>query len=120
MNTLLVTGGCGFIGNNFVRYWLERHPGSRVVVLDKLTYAGRRENLQNLWDDPRVLGQLRYILRHGRADLVPLLLLESVAKLSAFQLGRHYRWLPLALRKGLSMHSYHWERSREQQRKEQT
>ncbi|MGI8748935.1 MAG: dTDP-glucose 4,6-dehydratase, partial [Deinococcus sp.] len=54
MNTLLVTGGCGFIGSNFVRYWLERHPGSRVVVLDKLTYAGRRENLQDLWPDPRL------------------------------------------------------------------
>ena len=51
---LLVTGGCGFIGSNFVRYWLERHPGSRVVVLDKLTYAGRRENLQDLWDNPRL------------------------------------------------------------------
>ena len=37
---LLVTGGCGFIGSNFVRYWLERHPGDEVVNLDLLTYAG--------------------------------------------------------------------------------
>lgn len=51
---LLVTGGCGFIGSNFVRYWLTQHPGDQVVVLDKLTYAGRRENLQELWDDPRL------------------------------------------------------------------
>lgn len=52
--TLLVTGGCGFIGSNFVRYWLSRHPQGRVVVYDKLTYAGRRENLAGLWDDPRL------------------------------------------------------------------
>ncbi|APZ42911.1 dTDP-glucose 4,6-dehydratase [Acidihalobacter ferrooxydans] len=42
---LLVTGGAGFIGANFVRYWLERHPGGRVVVLDALTYAGNRASL---------------------------------------------------------------------------
>ncbi|THF87258.1 dTDP-glucose 4,6-dehydratase [Deinococcus sp. KSM4-11] len=46
---LLITGGCGFIGSNFVRYWLDRHPTSRIVVYDKLTYAGRRENLLDLW-----------------------------------------------------------------------
>ncbi|GMA15132.1 dTDP-glucose 4,6-dehydratase (plasmid) [Deinococcus metallilatus] len=49
---LLVTGGCGFIGSNFVRWWLENVPGTRVVVYDKLTYAGRRENLAELWDRP--------------------------------------------------------------------
>lgn len=37
---LLVTGGCGFIGSNFVRYWLERHPRDEIVNLDLLTYAG--------------------------------------------------------------------------------
>ncbi len=42
---LLVTGGAGFIGSNFVRHWLDRHPEDEIVVLDKLTYAGRRENL---------------------------------------------------------------------------
>jgi dTDP-glucose 4,6-dehydratase len=42
---LLVTGGAGFIGSNFVRYWLERHPDDRVVVYDLLTYAGNRESL---------------------------------------------------------------------------
>jgi len=39
---LLVTGGAGFIGANFVRYWLEKHRGDNVVVLDLLTYAGVR------------------------------------------------------------------------------
>ncbi|HXF64595.1 MAG TPA: dTDP-glucose 4,6-dehydratase [Caldilineaceae bacterium] len=48
MQTLLVTGGAGFIGSNFVRWMLEQHPDLRVVVYDKLTYAGRLENLQDV------------------------------------------------------------------------
>lgn len=50
---LLVTGGAGFIGANFVHYWLETHPDDRVAVLDALTYAGNPDNLRNVWDDPR-------------------------------------------------------------------
>lgn len=42
---LLVTGGCGFIGSNFVRFMLERHPDYGIINLDKLTYAGNPENL---------------------------------------------------------------------------
>jgi dTDP-glucose 4,6-dehydratase len=45
---VLVTGGAGFIGSNFVRWFLDRFPRSHVVVLDALTYAGRRENLEGL------------------------------------------------------------------------
>lgn len=45
---ILVTGGAGFIGSNYVRYRLEAHPEDSVRVLDKLTYAGRRENLAGL------------------------------------------------------------------------
>lgn len=45
---LLVTGGAGFIGSNFVRYLCDRYPDYNVVVLDKLTYAGHRENLSGL------------------------------------------------------------------------
>jgi dTDP-glucose 4,6-dehydratase len=47
---LLVTGGAGFIGANFVRYWSETHPQDRVVVYDLLTYAGNRANLAGLED----------------------------------------------------------------------
>jgi dTDP-glucose 4,6-dehydratase len=45
MTSLLVTGGAGFIGANFVQYWLAAHPEDRVVVLDALTYAGNLANL---------------------------------------------------------------------------
>ncbi len=43
--TILVTGGAGFIGSNFVRHILENYPDYKVVVLDMLTYAGNMENL---------------------------------------------------------------------------
>jgi dTDP-glucose 4,6-dehydratase len=45
---LLVTGAAGFIGSNFVRYWLEAHPNDDIVALDLLTYAGVRENVDGL------------------------------------------------------------------------
>ena len=48
MRRLLVTGGAGFIGSNFVRYMLKAHPDYEIVVYDKLTYAGRLENLQDV------------------------------------------------------------------------
>lgn len=50
---MLITGGCGFIGSNFVRYVLREHPGTSITNLDKLTYAGNPENLRNIEDDPR-------------------------------------------------------------------
>lgn len=45
---LLVTGGAGFIGSNFIHYWMYLHPEDFIVNLDKLTYAGNLENLKNL------------------------------------------------------------------------
>ncbi|MCB9160708.1 MAG: dTDP-glucose 4,6-dehydratase [Caldilineaceae bacterium] len=50
MQNLLITGGAGFIGCNYVRLALETHPDYNVVVFDKLTYAGRMENLQDVAD----------------------------------------------------------------------
>ena len=50
--TLLVTGGAGFIGSNFVHHWLSQHDET-LVNLDKLTYAGNLENLSSLSQDPR-------------------------------------------------------------------
>jgi dTDP-glucose 4,6-dehydratase len=53
MVDVLVTGGAGFIGSNFVRYALQTHPDWYVTNLDKLTYAGRKENLHDVIDNPR-------------------------------------------------------------------
>ena len=50
--SLLVTGGAGFIGANFVHYWRREHPADSVVVLDALTYAGNRMSLSSLEDNP--------------------------------------------------------------------
>lgn len=53
MVKVLVTGGAGFIGSNFVRHALGAHDDWHVTTLDKLTYAGRRENLHDVMDHPR-------------------------------------------------------------------
>jgi dTDP-glucose 4,6-dehydratase len=53
MIQVLVTGGAGFIGSNFVRYAISTHPDWHVTTLDKLTYAGRMENLRDVIDSPR-------------------------------------------------------------------
>ena len=50
---LLVTGGAGFIGSNFILYWIKKHPRDKVVNLDKLTYAGNLENLKEIEKNPR-------------------------------------------------------------------
>jgi dTDP-glucose 4,6-dehydratase len=54
MKTILVTGGAGFIGSNFIRYMFNRYPDYRVIVLDALTYAGSIENIpQEIRDSER-------------------------------------------------------------------
>jgi len=59
MAKLLVTGGAGFIGANFVRYWRGRHGSDEVVVLDALTYAGNRANLDGVEGVDFVHGDIR-------------------------------------------------------------
>jgi len=54
-NSLLITGGAGFIGANFVHYWVKKYPQDKVVVLDALTYAGNKANLTGLEDHPGFL-----------------------------------------------------------------
>jgi dTDP-glucose 4,6-dehydratase len=65
---ILVTGAAGFIGSNFVHYWLERHPDDAVVALDLLTYAGNRANLDGV-DVPFV-----------QADIADLDIVENVLR----------------------------------------
>jgi dTDP-glucose 4,6-dehydratase len=52
---LLITGGAGFIGSNFVRYWAQHHPDDELVVLDALTYAGDRRSIAELESSGRVV-----------------------------------------------------------------
>jgi len=49
---LLVTGGAGFIGSNFILYWFKKYPQDKIINLDKLTYAGNLENLKSLESNP--------------------------------------------------------------------
>ena len=58
MANLLVTGGAGFIGANFVHYWAKHHPGDKVTVLDALTYAGNPANLEGLADVDLIVGDI--------------------------------------------------------------
>ena len=69
---LFVTGGCGFIGSNFIRFWLRQHPADAVVNLDALTYAGNRANLSD------VEGDSRYRFVHG--DVTDPSAVESAMK----------------------------------------
>jgi dTDP-glucose 4,6-dehydratase len=72
MRRLLVTGGAGFIGANFVHYWLSAHPGDRVVVLDALTYAGNIAHLEPLLQRP----EFRFI----KGNICDTALVETVLR----------------------------------------
>jgi dTDP-glucose 4,6-dehydratase len=72
LETVLVAGGAGFIGSNFVHLILGRRPDVRVVVYDKLTYAGNLDNLRDVADDPRY--------RFVRGDICDAELVEQVVR----------------------------------------
>src|SRR6478672_3073748 len=69
---LLVTGGAGFIGSNFVHHWCDRYPDDRVVVLDALTYAGNQRNLEAL--------EGREHFRFVQGDICDRALVDSLLK----------------------------------------
>ena len=71
---ILVTGGAGFIGSNFVHHWCKNYPSDRLVVLDALTYAGNRQNLAELEDKPN----FRFVQGNiGDRSLIDALLREE-------------------------------------------
>ncbi len=67
---ILVTGGAGFIGSNFINYWLNKYPHDQIINLDKLTYAGNLENLNAVKDNPN------YSFIQG--DIADIKLLDSI------------------------------------------
>lgn len=69
---ILVTGGAGFIGSNFVRYFLQQHPSASIINVDKLTYAGNLENLIDLEANPRY--------RFVRGDITDAPFVDSLAQ----------------------------------------
>lgn len=83
---MLVTGGAGFIGSNFIRYSLATEPNIHIINLDKLTYAGTLDNLKNLPDESRhhfIQGDIndatliRHVLNHHRIDTIVHFAAES-------------------------------------------
>jgi dTDP-glucose 4,6-dehydratase len=95
---LLVTGGAGFIGSNFARYRLERHPDDRVVVLDLLTYAGDRRSLADVEDrigfvhgDIADAELVEGLLRDERIDIVVNFAAESHNSLAVVDPSRFFR-----------------------------
>lgn len=76
MKTILITGGCGFIGSHFVRRFLKKHPDFRVVNLDKLTYAGNPDNLKDV--SRRSSSGRKYVFVKG--DIADKKTVESVFK----------------------------------------
>jgi len=80
--TLLVTGGCGFIGANFIHLLYQHYPGWRVVNLDKLTYAGNLKNLEGIEEGER------YRLVHG--DICDSDLLDRVFATESFDTVVHF------------------------------
>ncbi len=95
---LLVTGAAGFIGSNFVRYWLEAHPDDAVVAFDLLTYAGNRANLADVDDrvpfvqgDIGDLDAMEAALREHRIDVVVNFAAESHNSLAVMDPGRFFR-----------------------------
>lgn len=79
---LLVTGGAGFIGSNFVHHWCQHYPGERVVVLDALTYAGNRNNLASLEEK----ANLRFV--HG--DICDRSLVDTLLQEEEINIVAHF------------------------------
>ena len=95
---ILVTGGAGFIGSNFVHYWIDQHPDDQVIVYDLLTYAGCLESLDDVGDRITfVQGDIgnfelaKHVLSQYHVDMVVNFAAESHNSLAILDPGRFFR-----------------------------
>ena len=82
---VLVTGGAGFIGSNFVHHFLTQHPDEQVIVLDALTYAGNLQNLaayaQNAFSPKWLYGNRMHLIHVSLSSMEIFVTLRSLQKL---------------------------------------
>jgi dTDP-glucose 4,6-dehydratase len=80
--TILITGGAGFIGSNFIPYFLNKHPEIKIINIDKLTYAGELSNLDE------IINNINYTFIEG--DICDRILIENLFETYAFQGVIHF------------------------------
>lgn len=95
---IFVTGAAGFIGSNFVHYWIDQHPGDKVIAFDLLTYAGNRDNLADVGDKCRFIqgdigdgALVMQVLREGQIDVIVNFAAESHNSLAIVDPSRFFR-----------------------------
>jgi len=80
MRNILITGGCGFIGSNFVHFWVKKYPKDKIIVLDKLTYAGSKDNLNG------ILSKIKFIC----GDICDKKLVEKIFEEEGLDIVVHF------------------------------
>ena len=96
---LLVCGGAGFIGSNFIHYILEAYPDYKIINLDKLTYAGNLDNLKDISDNPNytfVQGDITDLDKLiNKQDLVLIDVGRTILNLGRFNQDNYFEQPPL-------------------------
>jgi hypothetical protein len=97
---LLVTGGAGFIGSNFIHYWLKKYPADQIVNLDILTYAGNLDNLKDIESNPNY--------KFVKGDITDYELVDSLVK--GLDLIVHLKIAPILSAPTWRERAFYWKR----------